>query len=124
VAGRFAPRPTRTTVRGGHVDVPAPASASAPAAVPRQVSGPGAPAPGLTRRWDPPGPLDLGLVLGPLRRGPADPTTENHPVVAPEEDAEPEGERPAKRLFARERPSEPETDPVAAGNEPPDPKQD
>jgi len=74
VAGRFAPRPTRTTVRGGHVDVPAPASASAPAAVPRQASGPGAPAPGLTRRWDPPGPLDLGLVLGPLRRGPADPT--------------------------------------------------
>jgi len=57
-------------------------------------------------------------------RGPADPTTENHPVVAPEEDAEPEGERPAKRLFARERPSGPETDPVAAGNEPPEPKQD
>lgn len=24
--------------------------------------------------WTPPGPLDLGLVLGPLRRGPADPT--------------------------------------------------
>ena len=57
-------------------------------------------------------------------RGPADPTTENHPVVAPEEDAEPEGERPAKRLFARERPPEPETDPVAAGNEPPEPKQE
>ena len=57
-------------------------------------------------------------------RGPADPTTENHPVVASEEDEEPEGERPAKRLFARERPPEPVTDPVAAGNEPPDPKQD
>lgn len=57
-------------------------------------------------------------------RGPADPTTENHPVVAPEEDAEPEGERPAKRLFARERPPESEPDPVAAGNEPPEPKQD
>ena len=57
-------------------------------------------------------------------RGPADPTTENHPVVAPEEDEEPEGERPAKRLFARERPPEPVTDPVAAGNEPPEPKQD
>ncbi|WP_438816960.1 DNA-3-methyladenine glycosylase family protein, partial [Streptomyces clavuligerus] len=26
------------------------------------------------RRWTPPGPLDLGLVLTPLRRGPADPT--------------------------------------------------
>ncbi|MEU0403013.1 DNA-3-methyladenine glycosylase 2 family protein [Streptomyces sp. NPDC006197] len=41
MAGRFAPRPTRTTVRGGHV-------------------------PGTS--------LDLGLTLGPLRRGPADPT--------------------------------------------------
>ncbi|GGV18841.1 3-methyladenine DNA glycosylase [Streptomyces litmocidini] len=41
MAGRFAPRPTRTTVRGG----------------------------------DTPGtPPDLGLILGPLRRGPADPT--------------------------------------------------
>ncbi|WP_255306097.1 DNA-3-methyladenine glycosylase [Streptomyces sp. Wb2n-11] len=28
---------------------------------------------GITRTWTPPGPLDLGLVLGPLRRGPADP---------------------------------------------------
>lgn len=28
----------------------------------------------LTREWTPPGPLDLRLVLGPLRRGPADPT--------------------------------------------------
>ena len=57
-------------------------------------------------------------------RGPADPTTENHPVVASEEDEEPEGERPAKRLFARERTPEPVSDPVAAGNEPPEPKQD
>lgn len=30
--------------------------------------------PARTRRWVPDGPLDLGLVLGPLRRGPADPT--------------------------------------------------
>ncbi|WP_030694359.1 DNA-3-methyladenine glycosylase [Streptomyces globisporus] len=45
MAGRFAPRPTRTTLRGGHIPLPA-----APAA------------------------LDLGLTLGPLRRGPADPT--------------------------------------------------
>jgi 3-methyladenine DNA glycosylase/8-oxoguanine DNA glycosylase len=28
---------------------------------------------GRTRRWTPDGPLDLGLTLGPLRRGPADP---------------------------------------------------
>nr|WP_225840419.1 DNA-3-methyladenine glycosylase 2 family protein [Streptomyces sp. NK08204] len=40
-----------------------------PAGVPRQ-----AVAPPRVRRWRPDGPLDLGLVLGPLRRGPADPT--------------------------------------------------
>ncbi|MEV6162999.1 DNA-3-methyladenine glycosylase 2 family protein [Streptomyces sp. NPDC052052] len=53
MAGRFAPR-------------------SAPgAAVPHQA----APATDAqTRHWTPPGPLDLRLVLGPLRRGPADPT--------------------------------------------------
>ncbi|MEU9287350.1 DNA-3-methyladenine glycosylase 2 family protein [Streptomyces sp. NPDC048275] len=61
MAGRFAPRPTRTTVRGGDVGVPG--------GVPRQAAGVG-----LTRTWTPSGPLDLGLVLGPLRRGPADPT--------------------------------------------------
>ncbi|MEU4151436.1 DNA-3-methyladenine glycosylase 2 family protein [Streptomyces sp. NPDC026659] len=60
MAGRFAPRPvTRTTVRGGEVTVSAP--------VPRRTSAP------RTRTWVPDGPLDLGLVLGPLRRGPADP---------------------------------------------------
>ncbi|MGW0627253.1 DNA-3-methyladenine glycosylase family protein [Streptomyces sp. NPDC002758] len=62
MAGRFAPRPTRTTVRGGHVAVPA--------GVPRQATA----GPGRVRTWVPDGPLDLGLVLGPLRRGPADPT--------------------------------------------------
>ncbi|MGW7208146.1 DNA-3-methyladenine glycosylase family protein [Streptomyces sp. NPDC054837] len=61
MAGRFTPRPTRTTVRGGHVAVPG--------GVPRQAA-----APGRVRTWVPEGPLDLGLVLGPLRRGPADPT--------------------------------------------------
>ena len=61
MAGRFAPRPTRTTVRGGHVVVPG--------GVPRQ-----AVASGLARTWAPGVPLDLGLVLGPLRRGPGDPT--------------------------------------------------
>jgi 3-methyladenine DNA glycosylase/8-oxoguanine DNA glycosylase len=38
--------------------------------VPRQ----GGEAPGRVRTWTPEGALDLGLVLGPLRRGPADPT--------------------------------------------------
>ncbi|MFI6039578.1 DNA-3-methyladenine glycosylase family protein [Streptomyces sp. NPDC051315] len=61
MSGRFAPRPTRTTVRGGHVGVPG--------GVPRQVS-----AAGRVRTWVPEWPLDLGLVLGPLRRGPGDPT--------------------------------------------------
>ncbi|MFD4574113.1 DNA-3-methyladenine glycosylase family protein [Streptomyces sp. NPDC058417] len=63
MAGRFDPRPspTRTTVRGGEVAVPA--------GVPRQAA-----APGRVRTFVPPWPLDLGLVLGPLRRGPADPT--------------------------------------------------
>jgi 3-methyladenine DNA glycosylase/8-oxoguanine DNA glycosylase len=61
VAGRFAPRPTRTTVRGGEVVVPAARGAS------RVV-------PGRVRTWVPEGPFDLGLVVGPLRRGPGDPT--------------------------------------------------
>lgn len=64
MAGRFAPRPsrsTRTTVRGGQVVVPG--------GVPRP-----AVAPGRSRTWAPGVPLDLGLVLGPLRRGPGDPT--------------------------------------------------
>ncbi|MEV6764990.1 DNA-3-methyladenine glycosylase 2 family protein [Streptomyces sp. NPDC051105] len=62
MAGRFAPKPTRTGVRGGRVVVPG-------AGVPRQAS-----APGRVRVWKPDGALDLGLVLGPLRRGPGDPT--------------------------------------------------
>ncbi|MDX3854789.1 DNA-3-methyladenine glycosylase 2 family protein [Streptomyces sp. AK02-01A] len=36
---------------------------------------PSGPVDGIRRRWTPPaGPYDLGLVLGPLRRGPGDPT--------------------------------------------------
>ncbi|MFF8485663.1 DNA-3-methyladenine glycosylase family protein [Streptomyces antibioticus] len=62
MAGRFAPRPTRTTVRGGHVPVPA--------GVPR----PARAEAGRVRTWVSAGPVDLGLVLGPLRRGPGDPT--------------------------------------------------
>ncbi|MGW1926821.1 DNA-3-methyladenine glycosylase 2 family protein, partial [Streptomyces massasporeus] len=48
MAGRFRPPTptTRTTIRGGHTPVPTP----------------------------PDSPVDLGLTLGPLRRGPADPT--------------------------------------------------
>ncbi|MFE9454634.1 DNA-3-methyladenine glycosylase family protein [Streptomyces sp. NPDC006739] len=65
MAGRFPQRPTRTTVRGGHAGVPG----GIPGGVPRQAG-----APGRVRRWVPEGPLDLGLVLGPLRRGPGDPT--------------------------------------------------
>ncbi|WP_432135424.1 DNA-3-methyladenine glycosylase family protein [Streptomyces sp. bgisy154] len=51
MAGRFASRPARTSVRAG-----------------------AAAAPGRVRTYVPDGPLDLGLVLGPLRRGPGDPT--------------------------------------------------
>ncbi|MFJ6086026.1 DNA-3-methyladenine glycosylase family protein [Streptomyces sp. NPDC092369] len=64
MAGRFAPRPTRTTVRGGHVVMP-----SGGSGVPRQAE-----ESGLVRTWVPGWPVDLGLVLGPLRRGPGDPT--------------------------------------------------
>ncbi|MFD9567499.1 DNA-3-methyladenine glycosylase family protein [Streptomyces sp. NPDC059994] len=66
MASRFDPRtPTRTTVRGGHLHVPTPPTH------PAQNTG--------TRHYTPPGPLDLGLVLGPLRRGPADPTFRTTP---------------------------------------------
>ncbi|MEU5579898.1 DNA-3-methyladenine glycosylase 2 family protein [Streptomyces huasconensis] len=60
MSSRFAPRPTRTTVRGGETAVPS--------GVPRQSAAP------LTRSWKPPFPLDLGVTLGALRRGPGDPT--------------------------------------------------
>ncbi|MGC5565814.1 DNA-3-methyladenine glycosylase family protein [Streptomyces sp. FR-108] len=68
MAGRFEQRPTRTTVRGGHVVVPVSVS------VPGPRSGAAGAGGGRTREWVPPWPLDLRLVLGPLRRGPADPT--------------------------------------------------
>ncbi|MCX4693013.1 DNA-3-methyladenine glycosylase [Streptomyces sp. NBC_01408] len=62
MAGRFDPPLTRAAVRGGRTDVPAGQG---------QASGAGAKA----RAWAPGGgPVDLGLTLGPLRRGPADPT--------------------------------------------------
>ncbi|MGY0018081.1 DNA-3-methyladenine glycosylase family protein [Streptomyces sp. cg35] len=60
------PPATRTTVRGGETRVPPPAPS-----IPHQ-----APA---TRTYTPPAPLHLGLTLGPLRRGPADPTFRTTP---------------------------------------------
>ncbi len=48
---------------------------AAPAGVPHQAAAAAvAPAPARVRSWVPGGPLDVGLVLGPLRRGPGDPT--------------------------------------------------
>ncbi|MBT2456329.1 DNA-3-methyladenine glycosylase [Streptomyces sp. ISL-86] len=70
MAGRFDPL-TRTAVRGGRTTVPqGQAAAGTPAP-------PGAPA--KPRVWTPDGPVDLGLILGPLRRGPADPTFRTTP---------------------------------------------
>ncbi|MFD7630411.1 DNA-3-methyladenine glycosylase family protein [Streptomyces sp. NPDC059851] len=60
MAGRFDPL-TRAAVRGGRTGVPA--ARGVPA-------GAGA----RSRVWAPEGPVDLGLTLGPLRRGPHDPT--------------------------------------------------
>ncbi|MEU3722070.1 DNA-3-methyladenine glycosylase 2 family protein [Streptomyces sp. NPDC031705] len=65
MAGRFTPL-TRTTVRGGHTAVPA--GRSRPA-------GAGA----AVRSWRAGAPVDLGLVLGPLRRGPGDPAFRTTP---------------------------------------------
>ncbi|MFI6879407.1 DNA-3-methyladenine glycosylase 2 family protein [Streptomyces sp. NPDC050400] len=72
---RYTPRtqpPTRTTVRGGETRVPAPTPERTP----------GRPTPhtaAATRTYTPPAPLHLGLTLGPLRRGPADPTFRTTP---------------------------------------------
>ncbi|MFE2148021.1 DNA-3-methyladenine glycosylase family protein [Streptomyces sp. NPDC059456] len=62
MAGRYDPL-NRTAVRGGRTPVPETASAPHPGA------GSGA----LVREWESGG-VDLGLTLGPLRRGPGDPT--------------------------------------------------
>ncbi|MEU9334868.1 DNA-3-methyladenine glycosylase 2 family protein [Streptomyces sp. NPDC048290] len=59
MAGRFAPRSPRTQVRGGF---------------PMGSLGVSGAVAGRVRTWVPEGAVDLGLVLGPLRRGPADPT--------------------------------------------------
>ncbi|NED02740.1 DNA-3-methyladenine glycosylase 2 family protein, partial [Streptomyces sp. SID6648] len=74
MAGRFAPRTTRAALP--HQAAADRAAASGAGASRRQsASAPASPeGPPLTREWAPPAPLDLRLVLGPLRRGPADPT--------------------------------------------------
>ncbi|MET9853855.1 DNA-3-methyladenine glycosylase 2 family protein [Streptomyces sp. NPDC006450] len=82
MAGRYDPL-TRNAIRGGRTAVPDPtppagqgpgaarATGPAPGTGPAQADTPGTP---RTRTWTPPGPVDLGLTLGPLRRGPGDPT--------------------------------------------------
>ncbi|MFJ3204963.1 DNA-3-methyladenine glycosylase family protein [Streptomyces sp. NPDC086989] len=62
MAGRYDPL-TRTAVRGGRTSVPAGIPAPHP----------GAGADARVREWESGG-VDLGLTLGPLRRGPGDPT--------------------------------------------------
>ncbi|KPL33421.1 3-methyladenine DNA glycosylase [Streptomyces anulatus] len=86
MAGRFAPRSARAalphqaaapalrTAAPSH-DGPAVRAAEPSHGAPAvRAAGPSHDGPPLTREWTPPGPLDLRLVLGPLRRGPADPT--------------------------------------------------
>ncbi|MFJ4781012.1 DNA-3-methyladenine glycosylase family protein [Streptomyces sp. NPDC088762] len=65
MAGRFDPL-TPAAARGGRTHVPPGRGRTA---------GAGAKA----RRWTPDGPVDLGLTLGPLRRGPSDPTFRTTP---------------------------------------------
>ncbi|MEU2407292.1 hypothetical protein SSPNP10_23665 [Streptomyces sp. NP10] len=79
MAGRFAPRTTRAALphqAAGRGAAASGAGASRAAASGRQsASAPASPeGPPLTREWTTQAPLDLRLVLGPLRRGPADPT--------------------------------------------------
>ncbi|MGW0122421.1 DNA-3-methyladenine glycosylase family protein [Streptomyces sp. NPDC003327] len=87
MAGRFVPQTTRTTVRGGRIPVPRSldradradrAGHEAPVAHAGQetvVEGKAAGHPGQAGHTvDHDATLDLGLTLGPLRRGPADPT--------------------------------------------------
>ncbi|MCX5111566.1 DNA-3-methyladenine glycosylase 2 family protein [Streptomyces sp. NBC_00378] len=62
MAGRFAPHSAPRSSPRAAVPHQAAARAATPAAD------------ALTREWTPPGPFDLRLVVGPLRRGPADPT--------------------------------------------------
>ncbi|MFI6413846.1 DNA-3-methyladenine glycosylase family protein [Streptomyces sp. NPDC050585] len=74
MAGRYAPRPRRTPAPGGGPGVPAPPLRAVAATAPAPVRSGGPAAPSRRRTWVPPWPLDLGLTLSPLRRGPGDPT--------------------------------------------------
>ncbi|MEU7553825.1 DNA-3-methyladenine glycosylase 2 family protein [Streptomyces sp. NPDC044571] len=65
MAGRYEPL-TRAAVRGGRTRVPAGSGQRAEGAA-------------RERAWTPAGPVDLGLILGPLRRGPHDPTFRTTP---------------------------------------------
>ncbi|MFF4010453.1 DNA-3-methyladenine glycosylase family protein [Streptomyces sp. NPDC001717] len=65
MAGRFDPL-TPTAARGGRTHVPAGQGRTIGSAAKGRV-------------WTPEGPVDLGLTLGPLRRGPADPTFRTTP---------------------------------------------
>ncbi|MEV7834795.1 DNA-3-methyladenine glycosylase 2 family protein [Streptomyces subrutilus] len=88
MAGRFDPL-SRAAVRGGRTTVPPgrPAGPAGPGSGPSATepveAAPGGPAAGTTapkrRRWVPEGAVDLGLTLGPLRRGPGDPTFRTTP---------------------------------------------
>ncbi|MEU1281193.1 DNA-3-methyladenine glycosylase 2 family protein [Streptomyces sp. NPDC005805] len=72
MAGRFEPGSRRTGTRSGAARLPR--QTAVRATVPATAA-----APARTRSWVPPWPLDLGPVLGPLRRGPADPTFRTTP---------------------------------------------
>lgn len=76
MAGRFDPL-DRTAIRGGRTDVP-PAAGQQQEQEQDPATGTGT-GTARSRVWSPPGPVDLGLVLGPLRRGPADPTFRTAP---------------------------------------------
>ncbi|MFJ1867843.1 DNA-3-methyladenine glycosylase family protein [Streptomyces sp. NPDC088097] len=71
---------TRTAVRAGRTAFPTGpgrSHESGSGAASRSASGSASGA--KARIWSPEGPLDLGLTLGPLRRGPADPTFRTTP---------------------------------------------
>ncbi|WP_372499258.1 DNA-3-methyladenine glycosylase family protein [Streptomyces sudanensis] len=74
MAGRYAPRPRRLPAPGGPGAPEPPRPVAGRRAVPSPAGPGGTPAPSRRRSWVPPWPLDLGLTLGPLRRGPGDPT--------------------------------------------------
>ncbi|MFE5911757.1 DNA-3-methyladenine glycosylase 2 family protein [Streptomyces wedmorensis] len=85
MAGRFHPKPTRTTIRGGHIPVPTPQPPAQGQAQPEGQAQPlghtqAARQPQWQAQTQPhPTDPDLALTLGPLRRGPSDPTFRTTP---------------------------------------------